>query len=109
MVVNIDADSVTTGVGTTWNDLTNSGTLTWDEINATTTTWNEAAEINKAPRVSITLKHKVNVLDDWAEAKRMELCSLVGEFRYFQVVINITDPSENINALVENLTVKLYN
>lgn len=105
----IDAALVTTGVGTTWDDMTASGTLTWDEMNATTTSWNELAEINEAPQVNITLKYKVNSGDTWSEVDRMELCSVVAEFRYFQVIITITDPSLAINALVENYVVKLYN
>ena len=105
----VEASTLTIGAGTVWDDITASGTLTWDDINATTTSWNEAAEINEAPQIGITLKYKVNIGDDWSEAPRMELCSVVAKFRYFQVFITITDPLEPVNALVKNLIVKLYN
>lgn len=103
----LDADVVVTGAGSTWSSALSGST--WERISADTRKWNEIFTIDEAPKVEITIKYKINSGDSWGEANRMELLSTVVEGRYFQVVIKITDPSEEVNALVENYCLKFYN
>lgn len=105
----VDADIITTGAGTTWNAVTASGTSTWNNISADSKTWNELFEMEEAAKVDIELYYRKLDTDDWSIAKKMEICSTVVEARYFKVKITITDPSIAVNALVEKLTLCLYN
>jgi hypothetical protein len=47
--------------------------------------------------------------DDWSTIDRAEILAGVGNSRYFRVRIDITDPSTETNALVENYTLTLLN
>lgn len=104
----LEADIVVTGAGTTWDDITISGTLTWDEIGVQTKTWNEIFTVDEAPKVNITILYKENSGDSWSESNNAEILSSIITARYLQVKIEIEDPSYALYAKVEHFTLKLY-
>jgi hypothetical protein len=98
------ADFVVTGEGSTWTDQFPSGS-TWNDV-AAGKRWREIFELLAAPSIKMSLFYgDTNPPTSYAE--RMEILSAVVEGRYYQVQIEITDPSLQINALVESLTLKL--
>lgn len=102
------ADIVVTGLGTTWSDVIPDNSVvatTWNDINISTRKWTEIFELIAAPQV------KMNVLYGDASpptnrVEQLEILSAIVTGRYFQVEIEITDPSDAVNALVENFTLK---
>ncbi|MBW2024366.1 MAG: hypothetical protein JRH08_00735 [Deltaproteobacteria bacterium] len=103
-MVYVLVDIVVTGAGTTWNDVIPPGT-TWDEIGISSKTWNEIFELNAGPQVKIKLKYgETNPPTN--EVEKMEILSAIVTGRYFQVEIEITDPSDAVNVLVEHFTLK---
>lgn len=102
----IRADVVVIGAGNEWDDQLPSPT-TWNQANAATRTWLDMFTLTAAPNVNMTLKYG-STHPPTNEAKKMELLStVITNFRYLQVYIEITDPSEGINALVEEFDVVL--
>jgi len=98
------ADLIVTGAGTTWDDQFPSPT-TWDQGNASTKTWNEIFTLSAGPSVAMTLKYG-DTSPPTSEVGKMEILSAIATGRYFQMEITITDPNVNVNALVENFTLK---
>jgi hypothetical protein len=98
------ADIVVTGDGTTWNDqLPSPGT--WDSVGVSTKTWNEIFELDAATQVKMTLKYG-DASPPTSETEKLEILSTIATGRYFQLVIEITDPSAEVNGLVENFELK---
>jgi len=73
----------------------------WSDINISTRTWTEIFELTAGPQVSMTLKY-----DDSSpptnEISKMEILSAIVTCRYAQMEITITDPSTEVNALVND-------
>jgi len=98
------ADIVVIGGGTTWDDVL-SGSTTWDDIGISTRSWNQIFQLSEGPAVAMTLLFG-GTNPPTSEVKRMEILSTIATGRYFQLKVNITDPSTQVNALVENMTLK---
>jgi len=99
------ADVTVTGAGTTWGDIIPSPT-TWSQIGILTRTWQEIFALEAAPSVAIALKWGTISGTLSNKASRMEILCALCTGRYFQVQITITDPSDSVNALVEEFTLK---
>lgn len=102
----VEADIIITGAGTTWNAVIPLPNI-WSSINIDTNTWNQIFELTEAPQVNITIRYKENIGDGWSEVKHAEILSGIGLARYFQVVIEITDPSQVVNAQVSAYTLHI--
>lgn len=103
-LIYLKAGIVVIGVGTTWDDVIPSPN-TWESIDISTKTWVEIFELTAGPSVQITLKYG-DTSPPANEVKKMEILGTVVTGRYFQIEITITDPSDAINALVENFELK---
>jgi len=76
---------------------------TWDDVDVSRT-WTQIFELTAGASVQITLKYG-DTSPPAYEVEKMELLSGIVTGRYFQVEIKIIDPSDAINALVENFEV----
>lgn len=101
-----ETDIVIVGEGTTWDDKMPSPT-TWNGVNISTDSWSEIFDLPGAPSVKMRLYYgssspPTNYVD------RMEILSAIipASNQYFQVRIQITDPSEQVFAYVEAYTLK---
>jgi len=103
-LVYVLADIVVSGVGTTWDDVIPDPN-TWNSISIDSRTWVEIFELSAGPQVRIKLKYG-DTSPPTNEVERMEILYAIVTGRYFQVEIQITDPSEAVNALVEHFTLK---
>lgn len=103
-LIYLSADIVVTGTGTTWDDVIPSG-ATWEEINIDSRSWTQIFELSEGVVVKIRLLHG-ETSPPTATVKKMELLGTVITGRYFQIEIEIQDPSDSINALVENFELK---
>ena len=108
-MVYVLADVVVTGAGTTWDDIVPNTSAqpntTWQDINADTRTWAEITELSTGPQVKMRLYYgETNPPQNVVE--RLEILSAIVTGRYFQVEIEITDPSDVVYALVQNYTLK---
>lgn len=98
------ASMVVTGEGQRWVDVVPSGT-TWATMGITRK-WRDIFLPLAAPSVKMKLWYgdtnpPTNVVE------RMEILSAIVQGRYFQVEIEIIDPTLTVNALVEHFTLKL--
>lgn len=98
------ADMVVTGEGQRWVDVIPSGT-TWATMGITRK-WRDIFLPLAAPSVKMKLWYgdtnpPTNVVE------RMEILSAIVQGRYFQVEIEIIDPTATVNALIEHNTLKL--
>jgi len=101
----VQADVAVIGTGTTWDDRFPSGT-TWAEGGATTLSWAEIFELAVGPRIQMKVYYG-GVSGALAnEVERMEILSAIITGQYFQVEITITDPAADVNAYVEDFTIK---
>lgn len=98
------AQIVVTGTGTTWDAQVPSPT-TWDGVDADEKTWYQIFEPSAAPAVSIKLKYG-DTSPPANEVGMLEILSAIVTGRYFQVEIDINDPTLQINALIEHFTLK---
>lgn len=79
----------------------------WTDVNVSTNIWPEIFELTAGPSVSMRLYHgtsspPTNYID------KMEIISTVlSTVRYLQLRITITDPNPNVNAIVENYSLKI--
>jgi len=105
VLVYVLADIVVSGVGTTWDDKFPTGT-TWTAGGAGTMSWAEIFELTAGVQVTMKIYYgdTSGSLTEYVE--RAEILAAIVEARYFKVEINITDPSADVNALVENFTIK---
>lgn len=102
-LVYILAAVVVTGGGTTWGEIA-PAPMTWTELDVTRT-WGEIFNLTAGPQVKMRLcwgdtNPPTNVVE------KLEILTAIVTGRYFQVEIEITDPSEEVNALVENFELK---
>ena len=105
--VYVDAVMDVVGEGTYWSDVC-PDPVTWDDIRVTERTWLDIFEIGEAPNINITIKYATSLELGWSEVNRAELFAAVVTARYFQVIIEITDPSLEVNAMVLAHTLMLY-
>lgn len=92
------------GTGTNWNDKVPSPT-TWSNVDAANKTWAQIFDISSIPVIQINLLYGTTS-PPTSRAKRMEILSAILTARYYRVEIIITDPSVQVNALVQNYTLK---
>jgi len=97
------ASVVVTGGGTTWNDIAPSP-MTWASLDVSRT-WSDICSLISAPQVKMrvlygTSSPPTNIV------YQMEILTAIVTGRYFQVEIEITDPSSDVMAYVENFTLK---
>jgi len=97
-------DLVVVGGGTDWGSIIPSPT-TWANIGLDTRTWVQVFSLTTAPSVSMVLKYGI-ATPPANEVAKMEILSTIVTGRYYQLEITITDPSININALVEAPVIK---
>lgn len=100
----IKTEIAVTGEGSTWDGQI-SGSTTWNDINHSTRSWNNIFALEEAPQVSMRINYGESSTDLTVE--RSEILTAVIEGRYFQVEIEITDPSTETNALVKHYDLKL--
>ena len=105
VLVYVLADIAVTGVGTTWDDKLPAGT-TFGEAGVPTLTWAELFELTAGCKVTMRIYYGdvSGTLTDYVD--RAEILAAIVTGRYFQVQITIEDPAEDVNALVENFTIK---
>lgn len=103
-LVYILGDIVVTGAGNTWDDIIPDPDV-WTGIGISTRTWSEIFAVDSGPSINITLKYG-DASPPTNEVSKMEILSAIATGRYFQVVIEITDPSAAINGCFENFTMK---
>jgi hypothetical protein len=102
----IRAEITVLGAGNTWDHQVPIP-YTWDQARASERTWLEIFTLTAAPSVSMKLKYGATN-PPTSEVSRLEILSTVlTGFRYLQLEITITDPSEGINALVETFDIVL--
>jgi len=78
----------------------------WSDVGISTNTWPQIFELTAGPQVNMRLYHGTSS-PPTSYIDRMEILSTVlNAVRYVQLKITITDPNPNINALVENYTLK---
>jgi len=108
----LEADIVVTGAGTTWGNIAPDPDKWEPDVGATTRTWSEIFNIDAAPIVNITLAWDDNSTADFNDysnyAYNLEILTAVTNGRYYRVMIEITDPSDAINAIVENYSLYFY-
>jgi hypothetical protein len=102
-MVYILAAVVVSGGGTTWGDIA-PAPMTWSAVNVYRT-WGEIFNMTASPQVKMRLKYgdtspPSNIVE------KLEILTAIVTGRYFQVEIEITDPSDEIAALVENFSLK---
>jgi len=97
-------DLVVVGSGTDWSSAI-PGTTTWSEIGLDTRTWVQIFSLTSAPAITMILKHG-DASPPANDVDKFEILSTIVTARYYQVEITITDPSINLNALVEAPVVK---
>lgn len=97
-------DIVVIGTGTTWDDQIPSPNI-WSSIGIDVKSWAEIFTLVAGPSVSMKLKYG-ETSPPTSEVVKMEILSAIVTGRYFQMEITITDPSAEINALVEEFSLK---
>jgi len=85
----------------TLEQIDEANSTTWDDINIDTRTWTEIFTLTAGPSVSIKLLYG-DASPPTGEVERMEILSTIVTGRYFQIEITITDPSTQINAMVND-------
>lgn len=99
------ADIIVTGSGTTWGDVIPSPD-TWSDIGITERTWQEIFALENAPEVHMKLYWGDVSGSLTNSAEKMEILSTIATGRYWKWEITIRDPSDSVNALVENFIAK---
>lgn len=89
-------DTVQVGGGNLWEDfspLTN----TWDDISASTLTWGELLQLDSAGQIYLKINWGATsgLLDKTAE-KQEFMSTIVDDAEFFQLVLTITDPNNDI-------------
>jgi hypothetical protein len=98
------ADIVVIGEGTTWDDVMPSPDK-WTDIGISTNRWIDIFEIPDGPSVNIRLYYgDTNPPTNYVD--RLEILSAIVTARYFQIEITITDPNNQVNALVDSFELK---
>lgn len=101
------ADITVLGAGTAWEDVFISGECwTWEELNVRRP-WYQIFEMEEAPKVRMTLRWGDTSGELVNEAPRMEILSTMVNGRFFQLQIDIEDPSYGVYAMVGDYTIKL--
>jgi len=103
----IDTEIVVTGLGTTWNEIVPIP-MTWNELQASTNQWVKIFDIDVAPGVAMEIQYKEYSSDPWGAIQKAEFISAVITTRYIRSKIIITDPSDEVNALVKQPSIVLY-
>jgi len=104
-LIYIVADIVVVGGGTAWEDFVPSPTV-WSDVNITTTKWSALyTPFSGGPAIRMTLNYG-DTNPPANSVGKMEILSTVVTGRYFQVEIEITDPNDEVNAYVENFSLK---
>jgi len=103
-LVYCQADIVVTGAGTTWGDVAPSPD-TWADIGASSITWGGLTSLDAGPTVQMTLKYG-DTSPPTSEVGRQEILSAIVTGRYYQMEITITDPTDAVNCLVGDFTLK---
>jgi len=101
----VAADITVIGEGTTWNDIAPSPT-TWNTLLTQGNRWLDVITIPSGPTVRMRLEYGETAALG-SEVGDMEISTAIIEGRYFRVVIEITDPSPEVFALVSACTLKL--
>lgn len=97
------ADVAVIGQGTDWNSFAPVPT-TWTQMGLDQR-WSELIELPAGPGVKMRVNYgETAALGNTVEKMEILMASVQG--RYFQVEIEITDPTAEVYALVENLTIK---
>jgi hypothetical protein len=102
------ADIVVLGAGNTWDDVIPDDSVVstlWSEIGIDTRTWTEIFELTAGPQMKMRLKYG-ETSPPTNTVEKQEILSTIVTGRYFQVEIEIEDPSDAINALVQHFTLK---
>ena len=107
-MIYIEVDIVISSAQNTWNGIVVDSNTTWDEINISTRNWTDIFTISEAPIVKMFIDYKSLIGDSWSTMNNAEILSSIMTGRYFRVRVEITDPSDEIHAYVENYTLKLY-
>jgi len=103
-MVYVLADIVVTGSGTAWEDNLTAGE-SWSSQMTPGTSWSDNFELETGPQVKIKLKYG-DTNPPTNEVEKMEILSAIVTGRYFQIEIEITDPTGEMYALVEHYTLK---
>jgi len=99
------ASIVVSGVGTTWEDI-GASSEHWSDVGVTTRRWSEIFEpFVSGPQVQMRLLYG-DSNPPLNSVGRLEILSAVVTGRYFQLEITVIDPSPEVNALIENFTLK---
>ena len=101
-----ETDIVIVGEGTTWADKIPTP-ATWASVNVETQSWSEIFNLPGAPSVSMRLYYGA-ADPPTSYVDYMEILSAIipAGNQYFQLRITITDPSEQVYAYVEAVTIK---
>ena len=92
-----------TGAGTTWDDLV-PDPKTWNDLGVDKT-WDAISNLPAAAAVRIRLLYG-DTSPPTNEVGKMEILSAIATGQYFRIEITITDPSSEVQGLVENFTLK---
>jgi hypothetical protein len=98
------ADIVVSGSGSTWDSKVPTP-ITWDQIGADTKTWNEIFELTEGPTMNMKLKYGASN-PPTSEVEKLEILGAIITGRYFQLEVNIIDPSAEVYALLEKVQLK---
>lgn len=102
-LVYILSDIVVVGAGTTWDDLVPAPN-TWDMMGVSQS-WEQIVNLPDAPVIKMRLNYG-DTLPLTNTVEKLEILSAIVTGRYYQVEIEITDPTSEINAYVGAFTLK---
>lgn len=97
------ADVVVTGVGNTWDALV-PVPMTWNDLDVSRT-WSEIFNLTSGPQVKMRLLYGGSS-PPTSIVEKLEILTAIVTGRYFQIEIEISDPSDEVYAFVENYTLK---
>jgi len=106
VLIYILADVAVIGQGTDWDSIA-PDPVTWEQLGLGNR-WSEVVELPAGPQIRMRINYgETASLGNVAE--RMEILMATVTGRYFQVEVEITDPTSQVYALAENLTIKWCN
>lgn len=103
-LVYLIAKIAVTGVGNTWADQF-PAPVKWNSVDVENITWAQLFDLDAAPNVNIELYYG-DTSPPANSVGRLEILSTIVSARYWQIKITITDPTNEVHALVENYELK---
>lgn len=102
-LIYVAADMLMTGEGSDWNSIVPIPN-TWNYLDVSRR-WFDIFELEAGPGIEFSLLYG-DASPPLTEVKKMGILSTIATGRYFQIKIVITDPSDAVNAMIEEFTLR---